>query len=308
MPYITKAIGVYGSMPLNEGAAKQLKTWMDEQGIPNQVPIDKLHTTVIHSTVSFGPYQPLDAMQIVKPRFCDEYAVYWGDPYNFYFRLLGEDKRSLALCFVPTEAMAAQFWNAISAGADWDFMKHDKIWHVTLSYGVGPDFDFKAIKAMPDFDLVFDPEVVEDLNKKWPEDNGLRKDKNAMRITKVDDDQHMVWGWASVATEKGLLVQDYQGDFILTEDLQKAAHGFMQNSRRGDQMHTIKNIGTIVESIVFTNDLQKALGIDLGVEGWFIGVKVEDQKTWDAVKSGTFQCFSIGGQATKEPVYDDQNN
>lgn len=300
-----KPNGIYTSMPLNEASAAQLVEWMNDAKIPNQVPANKLHTTVMVSSVPFGPYQPISIIQIVKPRLCDEYAQFWGDPFNFYLKMMGEDKKALTLCFVPTVEMSNQFWGAISNGADWDFSKKDKIWHVTLSYDVGNDFDFRTIKNLPDFDLVFDPEVVEVVNQNWPQDNGLKKDADHVRIAKIDDEQRMVWGWASVATEKGMLVQDYQGDFILVEDLQKAAHDFMRNSRRGDKMHVIKNVGTIVESIVFTSDLQKSLGIDLGVEGWFIGVKVEDDETWSAVKSGSFQCFSIGGQATKEPLFNE---
>jgi hypothetical protein len=60
-------------------------------------------------------------------------------------------------------------------------------------------------------------------------------------------------------------------------------------------MHDGKQIGEVVESVVLTHDLQKALGIDLQKVGWFIGMKILDDETWAKFKDGTFKAFSIGG-------------
>ena len=58
--------------------------------------------------------------------------------------------------------------------------------------------------------------------------------------------------------------------------------------------------GGIVASIVFTEDLQKQLGIDLGKVGWFGTYKVTDDEVWEKVKSGDLPMFSIGGKAVSE--------
>jgi hypothetical protein len=123
------------------------------------------------------------------------------------------------------------------------------------------------------------------------------------RVTKLDEDQHLVYGWASVTEKDGQLVVDSQDDTITTDDLVKAAHDFVLSSRRSAEMHRDgSHIGDIVESLVFTPDVQKALGIDLGMVGWFIGVKVSDMGVWKRIKSGEYKAFSIGGTGVRVPL------
>lgn len=117
-----------------------------------------------------------------------------------------------------------------------------------------------------------------------------------------DDEKRLVWGWASVVTEKGVPVIDSQGDIIEIDELRKAVHEFM-NSRRGDAMHMVKGVGRIVESMVLHKELQAVLGIDLQREGWLVCMKVENDEAWAKVKSGEWGAFSFGGSALREPVY-----
>lgn len=121
-------------------------------------------------------------------------------------------------------------------------------------------------------------------------------------IAKVDDEQRMVWGWASVIVEDGSVVTDKQEDQVELAELSKAAHGFMRMSRVGGDMHEKMDGGEIVESIVFTPDMQKALGIDLKKVGWFIGYHVTNDDVWKRVKSGDLKAFSFGGRARREAV------
>lgn len=121
-------------------------------------------------------------------------------------------------------------------------------------------------------------------------------------ITKRDDEQQMVWGWAYVTDMNGQTVVDYSGESADWEEVQKAAHGFMLESREGDVMHVSPVAGHIVDSLFFSPEIQKALGIDLGKIGWFIGYHVEDPEIWQDVKAGKFQAFSIAGTAIKEPA------
>lgn len=142
--------------------------------------------------------------------------------------------------------------------------------------------------------------------KKKPKVNGdgfaMVKDELSLTIpiTKVDDEQRMVWGWASVVEEGGVIVTDKQDDQIDIADLSKAARDFMQFSRVGGAMHSAMGVGTVVESIVFTPEVQKALGVDLGKVGWFVGYHVSDDAVWQRVKAGELQAFSFGGKARRE--------
>lgn len=121
-------------------------------------------------------------------------------------------------------------------------------------------------------------------------------------ISKVDDEQRMVWGWASVIEENGRVVTDKQDDQIEIAELSKAAHGFMKFYRVGGDMHETMGVGDVVESIVFTPDVQKALGVDLGKVGWFVGFHVTDNEVWKRVKSGDLKAFSFGGRARREAI------
>jgi hypothetical protein len=121
-------------------------------------------------------------------------------------------------------------------------------------------------------------------------------------ITKTDDEQRVVYGWASVISEKGIPTIDTQGDIIEAADLTKAAHNFMLDSRAGKLMHQGGKIAEVVESALFTSEMQKSLGIDLGKEGWYIGMKILKEDLWTRIKAGEFPAFSIGGRAHRVPV------
>jgi hypothetical protein len=122
------------------------------------------------------------------------------------------------------------------------------------------------------------------------------------QILKVDDEQRMVFGWASVVTEKGEPVIDRQGDVIEPETLVKAVNDFMEHVRVGKAMHTGEQVGVVVHSLPITKEIGDALGIQSDREGWVVAYKVYDDAVWDMVKSGELAAFSIGGRAIKEEI------
>lgn len=129
----------------------------------------------------------------------------------------------------------------------------------------------------------------------------------AVPITKTNDELQVVYGWASVTKVNGAAVVDLQDDVIETTELVKAVQDFMLDSRKGGIMHMRGDdgpvvIGAVVESIVLTEDVQKTLGIDLGREGWFIGIKVMHESVWKMVKDGKLKAFSIGGSGARVPI------
>jgi hypothetical protein len=120
------------------------------------------------------------------------------------------------------------------------------------------------------------------------------------KILKTDDEQRMVYGWASVVTEKGEPVIDRQGDVIEPETLVKAVNNFMEHVRVGKAMHTGEQVGVVVHSMPITKEIGDALGIHSDREGWVVAYKVYDDNVWNMVKSGELAAFSIGGRAVKE--------
>lgn len=131
-----------------------------------------------------------------------------------------------------------------------------------------------------------------------------------MTFFKVSDELRTVFGYASVISKNGEPVVDVQGDIIEPQELLKASLDFMADSRTGGFLHSqneageVFKIGEVVASMPFTKDIQDAFGIDLGMEGWAIGIRILDDGVWDLVKSGKLAAFSIGGHGFRQPVED----
>lgn len=123
-------------------------------------------------------------------------------------------------------------------------------------------------------------------------------------VTKVDTEQRIVYGFASVVTKGGEVVVDRQGDVITAEEMEKAATNFMLGARNGLTMHKGEPTTTIVHSMPLTKQVMDAFGISSDKEGWLIAVKVHDDDTWDRMKKGEFTGFSIGGRARKVQLDD----
>ena len=122
------------------------------------------------------------------------------------------------------------------------------------------------------------------------------------KILKTDDEQRMVYGWASVITEKGVPVVDRQDDMIEADTLVKAVNEFMEHVRVGKAMHVGEQVGTVVHSLPITKEIGDSLGIQSDREGWVVAYKVFDDDVWAMVKSGELAAFSIGGKAIKEEI------
>lgn len=121
-------------------------------------------------------------------------------------------------------------------------------------------------------------------------------------ILKTDDEERIVWGWASVATKNGEPVVDRQGDVITPTVLVKAANAFMQDVRMAKAMHSGDKVGEVIHSFPITKELGEVLGVSSDREGWIIAMKIHSDEVWDGVKSGKYRAFSIGGKALRSKI------
>lgn len=121
-------------------------------------------------------------------------------------------------------------------------------------------------------------------------------------VSKVDDDKRLVFGWVTLSEVNGETVVDKQGDVITESAMEDMAHKYVLTCRTAGEMHEKVGIGKLVESIVFTKEKQKALGIDLGKSGWWCGFHVTDKEVWKKVKDGTYSAFSIHGKGIREKI------
>lgn len=127
-------------------------------------------------------------------------------------------------------------------------------------------------------------------------------------IMKSNDDRMLAFGWASVSMRvNGEVIEDWQQDIIEPEELENAAYNFVELYREGGEMHERGGAAVLVESVVFTEEKLKAIGIPAGTlpVGWWIGFKVLDKEVWEKVKDGTYLMFSIEGEAERVEVEDE---
>jgi len=124
------------------------------------------------------------------------------------------------------------------------------------------------------------------------------------RIEKFDEEQQLVFGWASVSVKDGNLIKDSHDDIIKENELETASYDFVLNSRKAGEMHkTVEGIGDLVESIFFSTEKQKALGLEgapLPI-GWWVGFKVNEE-VFAKVKTGEYNMFSIGGKGIRREI------
>lgn len=126
-------------------------------------------------------------------------------------------------------------------------------------------------------------------------------------IRKTNEDKKLVFGWALVsATSDGQQIIDHQGDIVDQEDLEEGAYEYVLNFRDAGEEHngSLRKKARMVESVVFTEEKLQAMGIPSGTVpyGWWIGFYVDDDRTWELIKDGTYKMFSVEGKAIREPI------
>ena len=174
--------------------------------------------------------------------------------------------------------------------------------HMTLGY-VDPGLEFKE----RELDIMVDiPKAIYGVKAVGEDIQTADGDKEFV-ITKSDEDEHLVFGWACISERRnGEEICDLQGDMVSPEELEKAAYEYVLNWHTGGEEHDpfLQNKCRMVESVVFTREKLKAMGIPEGIVplGWWIGFKVDDERTWELVKNGTYQMFSIAGKGKRVPV------
>jgi len=118
-------------------------------------------------------------------------------------------------------------------------------------------------------------------------------------IFKIDEEKRQVFG---VVLEPEVV--DSQDDIISKEDVEKAAHGFLKNSRVIGFRHLKKADARPIESYISPVDFSQKgqFGKQKVSKGsWVLGVQVEDDELWALVLEGEIQAFSIGGFGLRSP-------
>jgi hypothetical protein len=122
--------------------------------------------------------------------------------------------------------------------------------------------------------------------------------EKTLPIKKYDDEQKMVFCIVYSPDEI-----DTQGDYAPADVIKEAAYNFMRSARTNnvDKQHDfVPDEGFVAESwLVKENDSvfpEEPLG------SWAVGIKVENDETWQLIKSGEITGLSLAGLAVTEEV------
>lgn len=118
-----------------------------------------------------------------------------------------------------------------------------------------------------------------------------------VKVIKSDDEEkRLVYG---IVYEPDAI--DAHGDFTDAETIEKAAHEFMLKYRQIDKNHDfVAGVGEVVESYIAPADM-KLNGEPVKKGTWILTTKA-DEETWEAVKKGEFQGYSLAGVAETEVI------
>ena len=118
-----------------------------------------------------------------------------------------------------------------------------------------------------------------------------------VKVIKSDDEaERLVYG---IVYEPDTI--DAHGDFADAKTIEKAAHEFMLKYRQIDKNHDfVAGVGEVVESYIAPADM--ALNGEPVKKGTWILTTKADEETWEAVKKGEFQGYSLAGVAETEVI------
>lgn len=287
-----------------------LKTELNNpEEIPHTENDEDLHVTLVYGTMHDAQMSPeeaeekvLDVVEELKDQIPEEIEL---DETGLFPASDSSDGKDVVYARVKEGQLEELRFAAIKLLKDkgielsFDFDEYKP--HMTLGY-VDPGMEFRSKELGV---MVSIPKAIYCACESEDDTQSPEQDKE-FKITKSDEDQHLVFGWASVSERtNGEEVCDLQGDMVSPQELEKAAYEYVLNWHTGGEEHdpALKDKCRMVESVVFTREKLHAMGIPEGIVplGWWIGFKVDDPETWELVKNGTYQMFSIEGKGKRVP-------
>ena len=141
----------------------------------------------------------------------------------------------------------------------------------------------------------------------WAESKikSIEREKMSKQYFQTDDEKRIVLGPAMIPDQK-IFRKDNMGNpyyvFFSPETIKMIAEKYMRNkyTDNNDQMHDGKAVKDVyvVESWIKEDETDKSVKYgygDLPIGTWFVSMKVRNDETWNKVKSGELNGFSVSG-------------
>jgi len=122
------------------------------------------------------------------------------------------------------------------------------------------------------------------------------------------DSNNCLFGWAYLAIDKdGNQQIDHSGEFVKEEnfeDLELATYAYNLAFREADTQHDMVAKGYLIESVVFTKEKMKAMGIPEGIlpQAVWLGFHFPSDNDYNEICKMSKPMFSLFGKATKEVI------
>lgn len=269
---------LYVSRPLlNKG---EFTAWAKSQGFATVQ--DKLHATIGYSKT------PVEWPEPVRD------TIVADNPEGRLVKPLG-DGGAVVLVFKSPEMNAR--WDDLRAqGLSWEHFAYTP--HVTITWQ-GDGVNLAEVAPFTG-ELVFGPERFAEVDEDW---KATATEKTIARVTKVDAELGIVFGWAIVSKIGGEEYWDTQGDHVPEDSMLRASADYMRKSRIAGNMHrylgytaeSVEPVGEVLFAFPLTTDIAKSMAIQCNVAGLMIGMQVSRPDILEKFKSGEYTGFSIGG-------------
>jgi hypothetical protein len=113
-------------------------------------------------------------------------------------------------------------------------------------------------------------------------------------VVAKNDEKRIAFGPVLIPDEP-----DTDGDVVSAEKIEEVAHKFAEQYGNIDVMHTLNNVGKMVETylspVEMTYKQQDGSEVVVPKGSWMLGVRVTDDAAWKAVQKGELGGFSIMG-------------
>lgn len=155
--------GTYAGVGFCDDTIKRIKTFIEENEIPQPVPDDKLHSTVLYSRKHLPDYQAAGEYEQPYEGTPTEFDLWKSQPDEN-----GETSNCLVLQYDCDPLVERHNSLMQEHGATFDFDEYRP--HVTLSYNVG-DLDLSSLNPSDVGPINIINEYREDLNTDWAKEN-----------------------------------------------------------------------------------------------------------------------------------------
>jgi len=163
----SKKRGTYAAVRFSDDTVKRIKTFIEENEIPNPISANKLHTTVLYSRKYCPDYKAAgtyDTPLVGKPK---KFDLWKSQPDED-----GNRSNCLVLAYDCPELVKRHKSLMDEHKATFDFDQYRP--HVTLSYDAGADFDVNKLKPQDVGNIEITKEYMEDLDLDWAKNNAKK--------------------------------------------------------------------------------------------------------------------------------------